>query len=208
MPDNRDLAALSGTVRTDDIGGIHYQGVKLTLGADGTAKDFVDGEQRDSAGYALWVTPRPAVVAQTQDSAGLTIAATAYSQNDLLGNELTFTSMAKAAGGTGRITGVSLLDDGDVTEAIDVLICRASATLGSDNAGLSPTDAEAAKVIGLIQLAPALDMGGSRLHTAHSISVPYVCDATSLYARLLTRVGHTFFTAVDDLHLTLFAQLD
>ncbi len=40
MADNIAVSAGSGTtVATDDIGGVHYQRVKLALGADGTAND-------------------------------------------------------------------------------------------------------------------------------------------------------------------------
>lgn len=41
MADNTTVAAGS-TYATDDIGGVHYQRVKLTVGADGTAVDVSD----------------------------------------------------------------------------------------------------------------------------------------------------------------------
>lgn len=51
MTDSIQITAGSGTtIATDDIGGTHYQRVKLSLGADGTANDAVAGTGVDGTG--------------------------------------------------------------------------------------------------------------------------------------------------------------
>lgn len=209
MADNVAITAGAGTsIRTDDNAGQHHQAVKITLGADGTFREFADGDQRDSAGYAVWVDPRPKSASQTQNQSGLTTATTAYTSGDVLGSLLTFTSMARASGGRGRITGAVLLDDGDIISGVDLFLFSATVTFGTDNAAPSISDADAANCVGIIQLPAAIDVGASRIASAHSIAVPYACAATSLFVAMVTRSDHTFFAAADDLHLTLFYELD
>lgn len=47
MADGIPITAGSGTtVQTDDVGGVHYQRVKRSVGADGSATDFLDKSSR------------------------------------------------------------------------------------------------------------------------------------------------------------------
>lgn len=47
MADGIQITAGSGTtVQTDDVGGVHYQRVKRSVGADGLATDFLDKASR------------------------------------------------------------------------------------------------------------------------------------------------------------------
>lgn len=206
MADNVTITAGSGTsIGTDDVGGIHYQRMKLVTAEDGASEPIGDtdhGTQR-----SLWVDPRPKVGVQSQDSSGLTTATTSYAAGDVLGAGWTFTNMARATGGTGRITAASVLDDGDVMGGIDLYLASGSITFGTDNATPSVSDADAAKLHGIIGL-PFVDLGSSRFASAHGLSVPYVCDATSLFVYARTIDAHNFFAAVDDLHLRLFYEMD
>lgn len=60
MPDNVDITSGVGTsVATDDVGGVHYQKIKLDAGGDGASVPVVAGQQAMAASV-------PVVVASNQ----------------------------------------------------------------------------------------------------------------------------------------------
>lgn len=140
-------------------------------------------------------------------SGGLTIATTAYTAGDQVGTQFTLANAARVSGGGGTIVGVSLISAADIIGAYDVLITDSSITLASDNAVYAISDADALKIVGLVQLAGAYDIGNNRIGQAYNLAIPYVCSgSTSLFASLITRVGHTFFAAVTDLQLVVYVE--
>lgn len=127
---------------------------------------------------------------------GVTTATTAYTAGDQVGSQITLTNASRVSGGSGVIVGVTLIDQSDIIGAYDVVFFSASATLASDNAAFSISDADCLNIIGLVQLNGSFDIGNNRVAQAYNIAVPYVCSGgTSLYAALICRVGHTFFTS-------------
>lgn len=207
MADNVPITAGSGTIiGTDEvtIGGSlqHVQRMKLYDGTDG-GTDAIPG----TAARGLYVDPRPLVVTSPVASSGLTTATTSYSVGDVLGTGWSFTGAARANGGTGRVIGAVLLDAGDVIAGVDLYLSAASITFGTDNAAPSVSDADAAK-LGMVIGMSALDVGGARLAQAHGLSVPYLCDATTLFVYARTRDAHPVFASATDLTLRLFLELD
>ena len=126
---------------------------------------------------------------------GVTTATTAYSAGDQVGSLITLSNAARISGGGGTIVGVTLIDPSDIIGAYDVVFFDATATLAADNAAFSISDADSLEIVGIVQLAGAFDIGGSRVAQSWSMALPYVCNGgTSLFAALITRIGHTFFT--------------
>lgn len=207
MADNVAITAGSGTnIATDEVavnGGTtaHVQFVKLV---DGTSNG-TDGVPGTTQG--LGTVPRRDLQRITVASTGLTTATTAYTAGDQVGARFTFASAARASGGTGTLVGVTLVDAADIIGAYDVAIFDSSATLASDNAAFSISDADALKLVGIVQLAGAYDIGGNRVAQAFNLAMPYACSGgSSLYAGLICRVGHTFFAAAGNLQLTLLVE--
>src|SRR4051812_46208755 len=59
MADNVAITPGAGTsIATDDIGGVQYQRVKVTFGADGTASDVSSGSPLPVSG-TFWQTTQP-----------------------------------------------------------------------------------------------------------------------------------------------------
>jgi len=142
-------------------------------------------------------------------SGGLTTSTTAYTAGDQVGTQFTMPGCARASGGTGTIVSVVLVSAADITGPYDVVIFRESVTLASDNAPFAISDADALKIVALVQLAGSFDIGNNRIAQAYNLAIPYDCNGgTSLYAGLITRVGHTFFAAVTDLQLILMVELN
>lgn len=161
-----------------------------------------------SAGKLVVLQHRDLVRVSVQ-SAGLTTATTAYTAGDQVGDQITLAGVSRATGGGGTIVGVQLVSAADIIGAFDVVFFDSSVTLAADNAAFAISDADALKIVGLVQLAGAYDIGNNRIAQAFNLAVPYVCSGgTSLYAGLITRSGHTFFGAVGDLQLIVYVERD
>lgn len=135
-------------------------------------------------------------------SDGLTLATTAYTAGDCVDNIHTATGFGSGASGTGYITSVVLVDDGDVLGACTLYMFNATVSV-TDNAAFAPSDADADNCIGVIDIPPAQDMGANRIAQAITNGPwPFKCGATSaLFFVLVTRTNNAIFTANDDVHL-------
>jgi hypothetical protein len=139
-------------------------------------------------------------------SDGLTLATTAYVTGDVLDNEFAFASAAQTSGGTGTIYAATLVDKNDIIGACQLYLFESQVT-GTDNAAFAPSDANTLLIQGILNFPPPDDVGGARI--AHvQCQIPYKCAATTLYSQLVTRTGHTFFTANTDLQVQLFVVED
>lgn len=138
---------------------------------------------------------------------GVTTSVTAYTAGDQVGGQISLSNAARASGGTGIITGVCLIDQSDIIGAYDVVFSRASITPAADNAAFAISDADSLNVVGVAQLAGSFDIGNNRIAQAYNLAIPYDCSGgTTLYANLITRVGHTFFTAGALPQLNVFVE--
>ena len=127
---------------------------------------------------------------------GVTTATTAYVAGDQVGVQITVANAARLTGGGGMIVGVTLIDQSDIIGAYDVVFFDSSVTLAADNAAFAISDADSLKIVAIAQLAGAFDITNNRVGQAYNLAIPYVCSGgTSLFAALITRAGHTFFTA-------------
>lgn len=127
---------------------------------------------------------------------GVTTATTAYIAGDQVGTLISLSNAARVTGGGGVIVGVTLIDQSDIIGAYDVVFFDQTVTLAADNAAFAISDADSLDIVGLVQLAGSFDIGANRVAQAYNIAIPYVCNAsTTLYAALICRIGHTFFTA-------------
>lgn len=207
MADNVAITAGSGTnIATDDVGGVHYQKVKVVAGTDGTevaltrAEDaaHTDGDHgimalgvRNYAGAgtdgdysalsvaadgSLRVDAHKDALRIAVQSTGLTTASTAYVSGDQVGNEFTFANAARSSGGTGLITGVTLTDEQGIIGAYDVVITRASVTPAADNAAYSLSAVDARNVVAVVQLTGAHDLGVANWAGAFNLAIPYDCS--------------------------------
>ena len=140
-------------------------------------------------------------VAPTMDTA-------AYATSDQFGPELTFANAARASGGTGRIVGVTVMDESDTSGPIDIWIFDSTTTPAGDNAVFSVADADLVKVVAVIQLMGSYDGGAGRISQAFNISVPYTCSGSAnLYGVMMTRAA-VDLVAADDITVVLYVDRD
>jgi len=136
-------------------------------------------------------------------SDGLTTATTAYTAGDCLDNVHTATGFASANGGTGLITNVTLIDDGDVLGATTLYVFNATVSV-TDNAAFAPSDTDAGNILHEINIPWPADLGSNRMAQALKDGPwPFKCggSTTALFFVLVTRSANAVFAAVDDIHL-------
>lgn len=213
MGDNITVTPGAGSIISTDeltINGaiVQVQRTKTVVGKDGVYTGDVAGRNidGDANASAMFVDQRALVSRIQTNSAGLTIATTAYVSGDQLGTIFTFASAVRATGGTGYLTGVILNDKSNIIGAVDLVLFRESVTLAADNAAFAVSDADMDKAIGIISLPSATNLVNNRLTCAFDFKLPFDCVGTSLFLALITRSGHTFFGAATDLVITLFVE--
>lgn len=134
------------------------------------------------------------------------VTAVAYAAGVQFGTIINLTNAARVAGGTGMIVGVALKSFSDTIGGVDVVFFDQSVTLATHNTAFAIADADITKVIAVVSLAGAYDLGNNRIAQAVNLAVPYLCSgSTSLYAAVIIR---TAFTMAADLttNLTVFVE--
>lgn len=195
MVDNVQISTGSAvSIATDDVGGVHYQRVKLAFGPDASATDVsttaalpVDGGKF----FNVTVNPIPGV------------STTAYASGDSIGTGVTIASAARVSGGSGMVQTVAIKSDTTTATAgsVDVYIL-ANDTTGStltDNSALSIADgADAAKIVGVCNLDQVSVHGAGSVVYTNNANIPFVCSSgTNLYAALEHKGSWTFASSAN-----------
>ena len=191
MADDLTLPAAGASVATDDVGGKHHQRVKLTDGTDGSSTP-IGGTDTGGGVAALWVEPHTKIERYVWTP---TISATLYTAGDVFGTLLTLPNAARAAGGSGFIQKIVLLDKSQAQRpAVDLVLFDQTMTIQADNATFAPSDADMMNCIGVIPLgaynAPWAGTPTNNVATA-VMHFPYVCVGTSLFGALVIRNAPT-----------------
>lgn len=136
-------------------------------------------------------------------SGSLTTSVTAYTSGDVLGSELSFTSIVRTGRG-GVIQSAVLSDAAKVIGAVDLFLFSAASTPAADNAANSWSDANRLLWLGTIHFT---DVDSSALNIGvQATNLPIVIKpgtGTTIFGVLVTRSAHTFFGAATDLQVTL-----
>jgi hypothetical protein len=153
MADNVAITAGSGTtIATDDVGGAHYQVVKIGLGAANAVDSHL------STASVLLVGASDTVVTVTP-----TLDTNAYASGDLLFDSTEVAGAVRANGSTAILQSVTITDKADQKVAFTLLIANAATDFGTLNAAPDPDDTEAVTVIGWVPVAATdyVDLGGA-----------------------------------------------
>lgn len=214
MADNVDITPGSGkTVRTDEVGGVQIQVMKIALGADGSEDLLLDSGQQTMANSL------PIVIASDQGilSIGgtsvqidLTVAsaASAYSSGDMVGAELTLTNIARINGGTGKITGIRVEDDAAQSVACELWIFDTAITEPADNAAWSISDADIANIVTVVPVSAYYASALNSVAPIPNLSIPFKCTGSTrdLKLCLVTRGAPTY--TANALHIRIWADQD
>lgn len=212
MSDNVAITPGTGaTAAADNIGGVLYQRVKVTHGADGSATDV-------SSASGLPVEIVAGTVALSgEDHIGqlgghvavirptITVTAGAYSAADVVGGELTLTNALRISNGTGVLQDIVITtEDGEAFQCTILVFDANPAANVSDNGawawGSGDHDRLIAKVV--VATSDYTTLGGDGV--AHlknlGIGVKGADGTTSLYAYIIATDTPTF-AATGDLNV-------
>lgn len=120
----------------------------------------------------------------------------AYATGDVLAASQAMTSCLRKVDGSGLLTSIVLNDKDDQGVALDVVILSANVSIGTENAGVSISDADADSILAIIPVGASdwIDLGGCRVATIRNLGVPVkaVSGTSDLYVALITRGAPTY----------------
>ena len=125
----------------------------------------------------------------------LSLDTNAYASGDVLAEVQEVTGALRSAALTGVIQSLAVLDKDDQGEALDVVFFKASASLGTENAAVSISDADADKILGVVEVAAGdfVDLVNSQLAVKANLSiVAAVASGTSIYVGAISRGTGTY----------------
>jgi hypothetical protein len=121
----------------------------------------------------------------------------AYASGDVLAVPQEITGVFKAAGARRRLESVVVLDEDDQGQALDLVFFNASAALGTINAAVSISDADARKIVGYVSVAQAdfKDLVNAMLAVKSGLGQMLEGATTSLWVGAICRGGTPTYTA-------------
>ncbi len=160
---------------------------------DATARTLDDGDAGaiavDPAGNVEIATHATVVdLTLSLDTGG------AYADGDVLAAAQELTNAVRQSGGTGILQSVLVVDQDDQGQALDIVISDATITLGTENSAVSISDADAAKILGVVEVTAAdyVDLVNSQVANIRNIGMVIMPDTTSLYISAVSRGTGTY----------------
>lgn len=152
-----------------------------TFGADGDYIPIAHSQYGQTEVRAGGVTLMPAVT--------FTLDTLIYAAGDVLADTQAVAGSFRTPG-TGVLHSVTILDkDNQAAAAMTVYILKSNVSLGTENAAISITDANAAEIIGIVNIASGdwISLINSRLAFKGNLGIPVKADTgTSLFVALST----------------------
>jgi hypothetical protein len=221
MADNVTIPATGGgtatpVIATDDVGGVHYQEVKIDLGGDGVSSPLLRGQQIAANGIPI----APPSDDTTTISVDITRPAdtTAYAVNDAFANSTSaptaggfeLSGVARGTGKTALLTDVTLIYSVGTPDFVGELwIFDSAVTAVNDNATFSLSDADAKKLVAVVPF--VINKSASNNKVGHVGNLNYLCTCVGTDdLKFLVKVIQAFTPASGDI-LTVrakFARMD
>jgi hypothetical protein len=107
----------------------------------------------------------------------LSLDTNAYADGDVLADRQKLVAITGLGGGAGVIQSITLLDTDDQGQALDLVIMDSDVTLGTENAAVSISDANAAKIIGVVEVAADdyVDLVNSQIVCKNNLGIAFKC---------------------------------
>ena len=221
MADNVVIPATGGgtatpVIATDDVGGVHYQAVKIDLGGDGLSSPLLRGQQTAANGIPI-APPSDDTVTVSVDITR-PADASAYAAGDAFANSTSapttggfqLTGVARGAGKTALLTDVALIYSNATPDVVGELwVFDSAVNAVNDNAAFSLSDADARRLVAVVPFVIHKSAGNNKV--GHIGNLCHLCTcAGSDDLKFLVKVIQAFTPASGDI-LTVrakFARLD
>ena len=191
MADNVDFQSgtlatpASGTKVSTDEDAVNgqVQRIKIAVSADGSSTHVT------ATANGLSVVTSSTVIDLT-----LSLDTSQYADGDVLAAAQELASAVRASGGTGVIQSIQVIDQDDQGQALDVVISDSTITLGTENDPVSISDADAAKILGIVEVAATdyIDLVASQYVNKSNLGIVIMPDATSLFISAISRGTGTY----------------
>jgi hypothetical protein len=125
----------------------------------------------------------------------LSLDTSAYADGDVLAATQEVSNAVRESGGSGVLQSIVVVDKDDQGEALDIVIFDSSATLGTENAAVSISDADAAKILGIVEVLATdyVDLVNSQLVTKDNLGIVVEASGSaSLYVAAISRGTGTY----------------
>lgn len=169
--------------------------VGLTVEAERKLRQFDQGKVAMLT--LLTIAALYETVAQGKTSAAKHVSVTlsmdtsAYTAGDVLADTQEVAGAVGDSGGAAILNSVVLLDkDDQAAAAIDLVFFRSSVSLGTENAAPSISDANAAEILGIVNVPAAnfIDVGGAKVATVTGVNLLVEpTTGTSIYVAAICR---------------------
>ena len=120
----------------------------------------------------------------------LSVTTGIHASGDVLADVQEVTRALHCAGGSGYIESLVVVDGDDQGAAMDVIFFDGTATLGTENSAVSITDANAAKIIGIVSVLASdyVDLINSKVAFKEKLGILVdLSTGTSIYVGTVTR---------------------
>ena len=128
----------------------------------------------------------------------LSLDTAVYADGDVLADTQEVARAVRAGPRSGLLQSVVVVDKDDQGAAMDLYVLDSNVSLGTENSGVSISDANAAKILGKVAIAAGdyYDMGGVRVAAGsnqRNLAIPVaVTSGTSLYLGAVSRGTGTY----------------
>lgn len=126
----------------------------------------------------------------------LSLDTSAYADGDVLAATQEITDAVRVAAGTAVWHSLIVLDKDDQGEALDIVLLRTNVSIGTENAAVSVSDADADEILGIVEIASGdwVDLINSQHITKGNlgIDVDAAAAATSLFVAAISRGTGTY----------------
>jgi hypothetical protein len=163
---------------------------------------IVPSDHKDVLGY--WVNVHDLALSLDTD---------AYAENDVLADRQELANVVGITGGCGLIQSVVLTDYDDNGRAITLIFLDADVSIGTENAAVSISDANAASILGMVEISASdyEDMINNQFAQVLNVGLPFKCadGSKSIYVAAVYRdaTGDTYTASGIELKIGILPAL-
>ena len=116
----------------------------------------------------------------------------AYAEGDVLFDTQEIASAVRTSGGIAILQSIVVIDKDDQAIELDLVFLDASTSIGTENSAPDVSDTDADDIVGIVNVADYVDLGGVSIATVSAIGLEMKADASAaLYVAGITRGAPT-----------------
>lgn len=196
-------ADLDSIIKEEDAA--HVSGDKgvMALAVRNAGLTDLTSTERDYSPIAVDAKGRPIVTGNTGGFTGfteinMTLDTAIYASGDVLTDTATLGVILRSSGGTGIIHSITLLDEDHQGQPLDIVFFRTNVSLGTKNAAVSISDANAREILGVVRIESSdyVDLVNSYVATKTNLGIGVKGDGIDqIYVSMISRGTGTYTSA-------------